>query len=129
MAMPHTTHLEQLNKNMDNIVELIGKIAMTQEHIHYSQFVYGYRVNSHLEDAMLAAKQELQVVTTEIENKVKGFNLAKLRHAEVMRVTDNQAEDVNFYGENIVVFNYDDLPHKIVFHKSSDNIDTFEELK
>jgi hypothetical protein len=78
---------------------------------------------------MVEAHKELKLLVWEIEHAVKSCNLLKQREAEIMRVTHNDAVDINFYANDIAVFHFDGLPHKIVFHKLSDNIDSFGELK
>lgn len=129
MAMPTTEQLEQLNRNQDHMVELIGIIAMAQEHITDSPFIYEFDIMSHLDDAMVQTKKELKLVCKEIEHAVKSCNLLKLREAEIMRVTHNNAVDIHFYNNDIAVFHYDGLPHRIVFYKLSDNIDSFSQLR
>lgn len=129
MAMPTTEQLEQLDRNQDHLIELIGIIANAMEHITGSSFIYDYNIMSHLDDAMVEAHKELKLLVREIEHAVKGCNLLKLREAEIMRVTHNNAVDIHFYNNDIAVFHYDDLPHRIVFYKLSDNIDSFSQLR
>lgn len=129
MAMLTTEQLEQLDKNQNHIVELIGIIAMAQEHIADSPFIYEFDIMSHLDDAMLQTHKELKLLVREIENAVKNGNLLKLREAEIMRVTHNDAVDIHFYNNDIAVFHYDGLPHRIAFYKLSDNIDSFSQLR
>lgn len=129
MAMPTTEQLEQLDRNQNHIVELIGIIANAMEHVTDSPFIYEFDIMSHLDDAMLQTHKELKLLVGEIEHVLKSGNLLKLREAEIMRVTHNDAVDINFYNNDIAVFHFDGLPHKIVFYKLSDKIDTFGELK
>ena len=129
MAMPTTEHLEQLDKNQDHMIELIGIIAMAMEHITDSPFIYEFDIMSHLDDAMVQTHKELKLLVGEIEHAVKGCNLLKQREAEIMRVTHNNAVDIHFYNNDIAVFHYDGLPHRIAFYKLSDNIDSFSQLR
>lgn len=129
MAMPTTEQLEQLDKNQNHIVELLGIIANAMEHVTDSPFIYEFDIMSHLDDAMVQTHKELKLLVREIEQVVKSGNLLKLREAEIMRVTNNDAIDINFYNNDIAVFHYDGLPHRIVFHRLSDNIDSFSQLR